>query len=51
MVTRTQKRISGLLLDRIDIHMQVSRVEFAKLCNMRPGESSAEVRPPGGGRP
>jgi magnesium chelatase family protein len=44
MVTRYQKRISGPLLDRIDIHMQVPRVEFQKLRDMRPGETSAEVR-------
>jgi magnesium chelatase family protein len=43
-VTRYQKRISGPLMDRIDIHMQVPRVEFAKLRDMRPGETSAEVR-------
>jgi len=44
MATRYQKRISGPLLDRIDIHMQVPRVEFQKLRDMRPGETSAEVR-------
>ena len=44
MVTRTQKHISGPLMDRIDSHMQVPRVEFAKLRDMRPGEYSAEVR-------
>ncbi|HEY9121890.1 MAG TPA: ATP-binding protein, partial [Brevefilum sp.] len=43
-VTRYQKRISGLLMDRIDIHMQVPRVEYQKLRDMRKGESSAEVR-------
>jgi magnesium chelatase family protein len=43
-VTRYQKRISGPLMDRIDIHMQVPRVEFAKLRDMRLGETSAEVR-------
>ena len=44
MVTRYQKRISGPLMDRIDIHMQVPRVEYQKLRDMRPGESSASVR-------
>jgi magnesium chelatase family protein len=44
MVTCTQKRISGSLMDSIDSHMQVFQVEFAKLRDMRPGESSAEVR-------
>ncbi len=31
-------------MDRIDIHMQVPRVEYAKLRDMRQGESSVEVR-------
>ena len=31
-------------MDRIDIHMQVPQVEFQKLRDMRPGESSADVR-------
>ena len=44
MVTRYQKRISGPLMDRIDIHMQVPRVEYQKLRDMQPGESSATVR-------
>jgi len=44
MVTIGQKRMSGPLMDRIDIHMQVPRVEYQKLRDMRKGESSAEVR-------
>ncbi|MDY6868430.1 MAG: ATP-binding protein, partial [Chloroflexota bacterium] len=39
-VTRYQKRISGLLMDRIDIHMQVPRVEYQKLRDIKTGESS-----------
>jgi magnesium chelatase family protein len=31
-VTRYQKRISGPLMDRIDIHMQVPRVELLSFC-------------------
>ena len=31
-------------MDRIDIHMQVLRVAYQKLRDMRPGESSADVR-------
>ena len=31
-------------MDRIDIHMQVPRVEFQKLRDIQPGESSATVR-------
>jgi magnesium chelatase family protein len=45
MVMHYQKRISGPLMDRIDIHMQVLRVEYQKLRDMRPGETSAERRP------
>jgi magnesium chelatase family protein len=43
-VTRYQKRISGPLLDRIDIHMEVPRVEFEKLQDSRAGETSESVR-------
>ncbi len=43
-MTRYQKRISGPLMDRIDIHIQVPRVEYQKLRELKPGESSAEVR-------
>ena len=39
-----QKRISGPLLDRIDIHVNVPRVEYDKLSDERFGESSADVR-------
>jgi magnesium chelatase family protein len=44
MVTRYQKRISGPLMDRIDIHVDVPRVEFEKLTARRKGESSEAVR-------
>jgi magnesium chelatase family protein len=44
MVTRYQKRISGPLLDRIDIHAEVPRVEFEKLADDRLGEPSAKIR-------
>ncbi len=43
-VTRYQKRISGPLLDRIDIHIEVPRVEYEKLSSDRLGESSQAVR-------
>jgi magnesium chelatase family protein len=43
-VTRYQKRISGPLLDRIDIHIQVPRVDYEKLSDNRLGESSAVIR-------
>jgi len=44
IVTRYQKRISGPLLDRIDIHVEVPRVEYAKLADDRAGESSTIIR-------
>ena len=44
VVTKYQKRISGPLLDRIDIHVEVQRVEYEKLSDARFGESSEVVR-------
>lgn len=44
LVTKYQKRISGPLLDRIDIHLQVPRVEYEKLSDSRMGEPSNKVR-------
>jgi magnesium chelatase family protein len=41
MVSRYQKRISGRLLDRIDIHIEVPRVEYEKLSDERLGEPSS----------
>ena len=43
-VTKYQKRISGPLLDRIDIHIEVPRVEYEKLSDHRLGEPSECVR-------
>ena len=43
-VTKYQKRISGPLLDRIDIHIEVPRVEYQKLSSDRLGESSETIR-------
>lgn len=43
-VTRYQKRISGPLLDRIDIHLDVPRVDYEQLADRRSGESSCDVR-------
>ncbi|MCC6790584.1 MAG: YifB family Mg chelatase-like AAA ATPase [Thermomicrobiales bacterium] len=43
-IQRYQKRISGPLLDRIDIHIEVPRVEYEKLAERRGGEPSADVR-------
>ena len=44
VVTKYQKRISGPLLDRIDIHIEVPRVDYEKLSGDRMGESSASIR-------
>ena len=43
-VARYQKRISGPLLDRIDIHLEVPRIPHEQLADRRPGEPSAAVR-------
>ncbi len=43
-VTKYQKRISGPLLDRIDIHIEVPRVDYQKLSSDRLGESSDAIR-------
>ncbi len=43
-VLRYQKRISGPLLDRIDIHIEVPRVDYEKLTGDRLGEPSAKIR-------
>jgi magnesium chelatase family protein len=42
-ISRYQKRISGPLLDRIDIFIEVPRVEYEKLTDDTPGESSERV--------
>src|SRR5512134_771881 len=44
LVTKYQKRISGPLLDRIDIHIEVPRVDYEKLSGDRVGETSASIR-------
>ncbi|HYH12717.1 MAG TPA: ATP-binding protein, partial [Thermomicrobiales bacterium] len=43
-VTRYQKRISGPLLDRIDIHLEVPRVDYEQLTDRRSAERSEVVR-------
>jgi magnesium chelatase family protein len=43
-VTKYQKRISGPLLDRIDIHIEVPSVDYEKLSGDRVGESSDAIR-------
>lgn len=44
MVKGYQKKISGPLMDRIDIHVEVPAVPFEKLSSQRVGEASARVR-------
>lgn len=44
LVSRYQKRISGPLLDRFDIFIEVPRVEYEKLSDDRMGEASESVR-------
>ena len=44
LVSRYQKRLSGPLLDRIDIHVEAPRVPFQKLSDERRGETSASIR-------
>ena len=44
VVTKYQKRISGPLLDRIDIHIEVPRVDYEKLSGDRIGETSGAIR-------
>jgi len=43
-VSRYQKRISGPLLDRIDIFVEVPRVDYEKLAAITTGEPSAALR-------
>ena len=43
-IARYQKRISGPLLDRIDIHVEVPRVDYEKLADKRQAETSAMIR-------
>lgn len=45
MITRYQSKLSGPLLDRIDIHVDVPRVEYDKLLdNTQTGERSVALR-------
>ncbi len=41
---RYMNKLSGPLLDRIDIHIEVQKVEFDQLADRRKGESSEEIR-------
>src|SRR6266487_1723004 len=43
-IFRYQKKISGPLLDRIDIHVEVPRVDYEKLADRRNVEDSKTIR-------
>lgn len=43
-VQRYRDRISGPLLDRIDIHVEVPAVQYQDISSKQPGEPSAEIR-------
>ncbi len=43
-VSRYLSRVSGPLLDRLDIHVEVPPVEFDKLASSEKAESSAEIK-------
>jgi magnesium chelatase family protein len=44
VVIKYQKHISGLMLDRIDIHIEVPRVDYEKWSGDRMGETSQPIR-------
>jgi magnesium chelatase family protein len=43
-IKRYRARVSGPLLDRIDLHLELPGLEFAQLVDDDPGESSAVIR-------
>ena len=43
-IQRYMNKISGPLLDRIDIHCEIQAVPFAELSKMQPGEPSTNIR-------
>lgn len=43
-IQRYMNKISGPLLDRIDIHCEIQAVPFIELSKMQPGESSEQIR-------
>ena len=43
-IQRYMGKISGPLLDRIDIHCEIQAVPFAQLSKMQPGEPSSAIR-------
>ena len=43
-IQRYMSKISGPLLDRIDIHVEVPAVKYAELSSKKSGEASVSVR-------
>ncbi len=43
-IMKYQKKISGPMLDRIDLHVEVGRIEYDKLSSDLNGESSADIQ-------
>lgn len=43
-IIRYQRKISGPILDRIDLHVEVPRIKFEKLSGDFSGEGSADIR-------
>lgn len=43
-IMKYQKKISGPLLDRIDLHVEVGRIEYEKLSSEIMGESSKDIQ-------
>ena len=43
-VQRYRDRISGPLLDRIDIHLEVPSIQYQELASKKPGKASAPIR-------
>jgi len=43
-IFKYQKKVSGPLLDRIDLHVEVPRLPFEKMHNVQPAESSADIK-------
>ena len=44
-VVRYQKKLSGPLLDRIDLHLEVPKIDIEKLEALEEGESSIDIQP------